>query len=408
MVQIDRTTFPRLRYVETLPVVHHDQPFLMLRDPLQLSDRVVLVPADLAPALGLFDGTTEFKDMQEILSGEYDYHVTQPDLDELMNTLNGAYLLENDRSNAVMTEKLEDFRRAPNRMANLAGNSYPRQPDELSQLLDGFIARAGKPDPVDANVRGLISPHIDYQRGWRVYAQGWESVREAARSAELVVILGTDHYGPDRYLTLTRQHYATPFGVLKTPRELVDSLADAIGPSVAFAGELYHRGEHSIELAAVWLHHIRRGESCEMLPILCGSFLPYWNGTENIEDDEYLADAIEILREIVIQRKTLVIAAADLAHVGPAFGGKALELQDHARLKHEDEQLIESICSGDAETFLDIIMRSNDHNNVCGVAPIFLAMKILAPLQGSLLAYEHCPADDEHHSTVSVCSLLLR
>jgi AmmeMemoRadiSam system protein B len=407
MNQITRTSFPRLRYVETLPVVHHDQPFLLLRDPLQLSDRVVLVPADLAPALGLFDGTNEFKDMQDILADGYNYHVAQPDLDELMDTLDAAYLIENDRSKAAMTEKLEDFRRAPCRPANLAGSSYPQQSDDLSRLLDGYIDRAGSTDPVNAGIRGLISPHIDYPRGWRVYAQGWESAREAARSAELVVILGTDHYGPDRYLTLTRQHYATPFGVLKTPRELVDSLADAIGPSVAFAGELYHRGEHSIELAAVWLHHIRRGESCEMLPILCGSFLPYWNGTENIEDDEFLADAIEVLREIVNQRKTLIVAAADLSHVGPTFGGKALELPDHARLKLEDEQLIDSICHGDAETFLDIIMQSNDHNNVCGVAPIFLAMKILAPLQGSLLAYEHCPADDEHHSTVSVCSLLL-
>ncbi|MEJ2561732.1 MAG: AmmeMemoRadiSam system protein B [Anaerolineales bacterium] len=107
------------------------------------------------------------------------------------------------------------------------------------------------------------------------------------------------------------------------------------------------------------------------------------------------------------QRKTLIVAAADLSHVGPTFGGKALELPDHARLKLEDEQLIDSICHGDAETFLDIIMQSNDRNNVCGVAPIYLALKILAPLQGSLLAYEHCPADDEHHSTVSVCSLLL-
>ncbi len=407
MDQIDRPTFPRLRYVETLPVVHHDQPFLLLRDPLQLSDHVVLVPTDLAPVLGLFDGTTEFKDMQAILSGEYDYHVSQPELDELMHTLDEACLIENAKSNAMMIEKLEDFRRAPYRPAHLAGNSYPQEPDELTQLLEGYLDQVGKVDVGDEKLRGLISPHIDYQRGWRVYAQGWESAREAVRSAELVVILGTDHYGPDRNLTLTHQHYATPFGVLTTPHELVDSLADAIGPSSAFAGELYHRGEHSIELATVWLHYMRQGESCEMLPILCGSFLPYWNGTDSTENEEILKDVIERLREIVTQRNTLVVAAADLAHVGPVFGGKALDLQDHTRLKNEDERLIDSICGGYPESFLNIIKRTNDRNNVCGTAPIYLTMKVLEPLQGSLVAYEHCPADDEHHSTVSVCSLLL-
>ncbi len=408
MNQNDRAVFPRLRYAETLPVVHHDQPFLLLRDPLQLSDRFVLIPRSLAPALSLFDGTNEFNDMQEILAGELDYPITQADLDELINTLDEACLLANAKSNAVIAEKLEDFRRAPCRPANLAGNSYPEQPDELSQQLDGYLDRVGRVDSVDTAIRGLISPHIDYQRGWRVYAQGWESARETVRSAELVVILGTDHYGPDRAITLTHQHYATPFGVFTTPRDFVDSLADAVGPAQAFDGELYHRGEHSIELAAVWLHYIRQGKNCEMLPILCGSFLPYWNGEEDIEADEFIADAIECLQEIVAKRRSLVVAAADLAHVGPAFGGKELDLRGHARLKNEDEQLLEAICKGQADAFLDTIMQNHDRNNVCGVAPIYLAMKILAPLQGTLVAYEHCPADNEHHSTVSVCSVLLR
>jgi AmmeMemoRadiSam system protein B len=187
----------------------------------------------------------------------------------------------------------------------------------------------------------------------------------------------------------------------------VDTLAESIGTELAFEGELYHLSEHSIELAAVWLHHMRGGEPCEMLPILCGSFGPYWMGAASLDEDEFFfRNAVDTLRQITSQKRTLIIAAADLAHVGPAFGGEALELQDHTQLKHEDDRLIDAICKGDPDTFLKIIFENNDSNNVCGVAPIYLAMKILTPTQGSLVSYEHCPADTHHQSTVSICSLL--
>lgn len=406
MQEVRQSIYPRLRYIETHPVVHRDQPFLLLRDPLQLSERVVLIPRELAAVLSLFDGTVEINDMQEILSSEYNVGVSQTDIIELMQSLDEAYMLENPRSKGLMEEKLEAYRSSPYRPTKLAGNSYPDQLDELCQTLDKYLDQSGPVEPEISEIRGLISPHIDYERGWRVYAEGWKHAQDAARSAELVVILGTDHYGPDRSLTLTRQHYATPFGVLPNPTKLVDALADTIGPEFAFRGELFHRSEHSIELAAVWLHHMRQGKTCEMLPILCGSFMPYWNGTAQIEEDEFLMDAIEALREIISKKQSLVIAAADLAHVGPVFGGIALDLRDHTRLKQEDDELIDVICKGDPDSFLEIILRNHDHNNICGVAPIYLAMKILAPLHGSLIAYEHCSADPEYHSTVSICSLL--
>ena len=406
MEEIGQYTYPRLRYIEIHPVVHRNQPFLLLRDPLQLSDRVVLIPEELTAALRLFDGTVEINDMPEILLSEYNSHVTKMDIEELFQSLDEAYLLDNRTSKAIMEEKLENYRRAPCRPANLAGKSYPEQADDLRQSLDGYLDQIGDVAPENAKIRGLISPHIDYERGWRVYAEGWAHAQEAVCSAELVVILGTDHYGLDRSLSLTRQHYATPFGVLPNPTQLVDSLVDTIGPELAFRGEFFHRSEHSIELAAVWLHHMRRGESCEMLPILCGSFMPYWSGEASIEEDEFLVRAVDVIRDFSTRKRTLIVAAADLAHIGPAFGGKALDLQDHARLMHDDQMLIDAICKGDADSFLDHIFENEDCNNICGVAPIYLAMKILEPLQGSMIAYEQCPADSEHHSTVSICSLL--
>ena len=70
----------------------------------------------------------------------------------------------------------------------------------------------------------------------------------------MVVIFGTDHAGSAGRLTPTRLPYATPWGPLPLDVEAVDALSAALGEGVAFGEELHHRREHSIELAAAWLH----------------------------------------------------------------------------------------------------------------------------------------------------------
>jgi AmmeMemoRadiSam system protein B len=256
-------------------------------------------------------------------------------------------------------------------------------------------------------VRGLVSPHIDYARGGLVYAHVWKQARDAVKAADRVLLLGTDHNGSAATLTPTRQSYATPYGVLPTAVDVVDRLAATLGRETAFAEELHHRTEHSIELAAIWLHHIRGGEPCELVPLLCGSFHPYTQEGVDVGTDERLGLALRVLREAMPGRQTLVIAAADLAHVGPAFGGSPLSVTGRARLRAADDALLAQILSGSAEGFLEEIRQVQDRYHVCGVPPIYLALRLLEPVQGRLLAYELCPADERGTSQVSVCGLTL-
>ncbi len=152
-------------------------------------------------------------------------------------------------------------------------------------------------------------------------------------AADLVVILGTDHYGGGDLFTLTRQNYATPFGVLPTDTDLVDALASELGEEAVFAGEIRHQGEHSIELAAVWLHFIREGKPCQLLPVLCGSFYSFVQGEGDPAVDDRVNLFLDKLQALTKNRRTLVVAAGDLAHVGPAFGGEPLNLDDRAHLE---------------------------------------------------------------------------
>jgi MEMO1 family protein len=217
------------------------------------------------------------------------------------------------------------------------------------------------------------------------------------------VIFGTDHFSEGYPITLTRQNYATPFGVLPTDTGIVDQLAGVLGEEAAFAGELHHRQEHSIELAAVWMHYMRKGRPIHMVPILTGSLD---SGPAPLPG-ERLDNFLDTLQNAARGRKTIVVAAGDLAHVGPAFDTEPVTPGNLVLLKDADNELIQAICQGNAEGFYQAIQRVQDRNNVCGVAPIYLTLRLLAPLKGSSQGYAVCPADQANTSVVTVCGVTL-
>jgi AmmeMemoRadiSam system protein B len=255
----------------------------------------------------------------------------------------------------------------------------------------------------------LVSPHIDYERGGPVYAQVWGRAAQAVREAEVVVILGTDHNGSPSAVTATRQSYATPYGLLPTDQAVVDALGEAIGEEAIFSEELHHRTEHSVELATVWLHHLRDGQPCQLVPLLTGSFYSYVNGEQgDPAGDPKLERAVSALRSALAGRRALVVAAGDLAHIGPAFDDRPVDFYRKAQLEVQDRVLIETICRGDAESFFQVLRDEGDRRNVCGLPPIYLALRVLGDARGEEAGYDRCPADMNDTSFVSICGVVWR
>jgi len=409
MTTLKQTQLARLRLIDIRPYEQDGRPYLLLRDPLQLTGQAVTIPQQLAPLLMLCDGTRDIKALSAALAVRYGLRVEPDVMAELVDALDEALLLDNERFFEAREQVLNDYRQAPFRPPSSAGQSYPADADELDLVLRRYLNTVNEQDDgeIDAgDVRGLVSPHIDYMRGGLTYARVWKRAEEAVRAADLVVLLGTNHQGGDNMLTLTRQHYATPYGILPTARDVVDGLADVLGHQAAFADELCHRIEHSIDLAAVWLHYMRGKLECEVVPILCGSFAHFVEGDENPASDPTLNSAIDALRQAIDGRRALVVAAADLAHVGSAFGGRPLDLGSRVQMQAADCKLIEQMCAGDAEGFFTAVKDDGDRYNVCGLSPIYLAMRILAPVRGEQIIYDRCPADQNGTSLVSICGIL--
>ncbi len=406
---------PKLRPIEIRPHAHNGQTYFVLRDPLELHDGSLLLPQPFAAALSFFDGKRTVEEIAAAFALRFGFPLEPAVVDQLVEAVDEACLLENERSAAARRQKTEAYRQEPFRPARLAGLGYPQDPAQLFGLMESYLApfppvtaSADSAPAVPASWFGLLSPHIDYPRGGPVYAQVWQQAGDAIRAADLVVLLGTDHNGDDPF-TLTRQNYATPYGLLPTAQGAVDAVVDVIGEEAAFAGELRHINEHSLELVAVWLHHMRRGEPVEMVPILVGSLYRHiWNGSSP-EEDRRINDVLAALTAAGRGRRVAVVASGDMSHVGAAFGGDPLDDAARARVRQDDEDLIAAMRRGSASDFYDLIRGVRDRNNVCGVTPIYLMLRLLGDdVRGELHGYASCPADAEDASAVTVCGMVFR
>jgi AmmeMemoRadiSam system protein B len=407
-MQLERDARPLLRPLDFQPVLYQGQPMWFLRDPLQLSDQQLFMPEAIAPLLTLIDGRRTQMEIHsafcQLVGTSLDPAVTL----EAIERLNDALLLENERSQRALQVRLDEYRSQAYRPPALAGNGYPADPEALAEYLEGF-ARGGATPAWHG--RGLVSPHIDYARGGQVYSQVWAAAEASILEADLVLIFGTDHYGGPGTVTLTKQAYATPYGALPADLDLVGRLAATLGEDAAYAEELHHRSEHSVELSAVWLHHIfhKAGkEPCPVVPILVGSFHHFVMNGRKPADDSRLNVFLETLQQETSGRHVLAVASVDLAHVGPNFGDEfVMDRLRRESLAEQDQQLMAAALDGDAESWYSQIAAVGDRNRICGFAPTYLMLRYLGKSNGLQIAYDQCTADNQDTSLVSICGLLI-
>ena len=409
------TAYPKLRRLNLRWTQWEGKEVLVLQDPLRMTENSLVVPQPLTPFLSLLDG---LRDTEEIAAGfllrtGVPIPLTQVDL--FIKTLDDALLLENQRFFSTQQEALEKYRSAASRTPALAPGGYTDDPAEMRRVFDKYCQEVQDGDgeydsqAVDGVV-GLISPHIDYTRGWKTYAKVWQPARKAVEDADLVILLGTDHNGASGSLTLTKQSYATPWGVLPTDIDLVDRLIEILGEERAFTEEVNHIGEHSIELASVWLHYMAGGKPKNVLPILCGhheAAIASTVGEDVDQDFRPLWDALALLAELAYEPNVLVVAAADISHIGPAFGDSdPIDDTGKSGVQTTDLKWLEAACSGNSDLMAKYILQNGDPTRICGLAPIHHMVTLLDGSTGRTLDYDQCAADDDFGSLVSIAGTL--
>lgn len=407
--------YPKLRPIEIFPFDDEGKQNVCLRDPSNLSEAMVVISPQVLEIISLFDGKHSVLDIQTAYARRYGTILPREQIEGIIAKLDEGMLLESDGFLRYMTDLKDKFRRSETREAAFAGKGYESDPVGLRKQLDRFFTSDGGPDKSpttrpkkkssSGSVKGAVLPHIDLERGGPCFAWGYKEIGESS-NAQCFIVLGTAHGHADGQFVLTKKDFETPFGILRTDKEMVNALEKAGGEEL-FKEEFVHKNEHSLEFQAIFLSYLYDGnKDITILPVLCSSFQEMIHSGVSPSSVREVSDFIETLRRVIREsgREVFLLASADLSHVGPRFGDPLpLAEQDLQEIAREDLDMIRFIENVDAEGFFRSIQKDGDKRKICGLAPIYVLLKLTETSRGKLLKYEQWPDPMGMVSFASIC-----
>jgi hypothetical protein len=403
---------PALRPVEIIRVPNGQGALVtVLRDPEAIAPHAVEVRAPLDAALGLFDGRRETAEIAKLLRGR-GIRVTDSEVERLALDLEDAAYLVGPTARARKAAIARAYAAARTREATHAGGAYHGDPQALARFVEtSCLGRAGGAK-LDGEIVGLVAPHMDLWRAAVGYGHAYAALRDRMpKHLETVVVLGTCHAGLRSAFCMTRKGFATPLGELGVDGPMADELAAGAAEDV-YEEELKHKGEHSIEFQCVFLRHLlgeERAARVRIVPILCGLGRPQVQRRDPAQD-RVASRFLGTLGDALARRagRVLVVAGADLAHVGPRFGDAApLDEAGRHALERRDRESLDLAVALEAAPFFDHVTEDLYERRVCGTGPLYTllrSMEALGAQRGRLLSYEQ-NVDPEEGSIVSHASV---
>jgi hypothetical protein len=98
----------------------------------------------------------------------------------------------------------------------------------------------------------------------------------------------------------------------------------------------------------------------------------------------------------------VVIAGADLAHVGPRFGDPApYDEEDRHRLQATDRASLDLAAGGLHRDFFSQVQADLETRRVCGLGPIYALLRVLPEAARGELAHYEQTIDPDEGSIVS-------
>lgn len=378
--------YPKMRWVEVLPVSQDGREMFYLRDPEGLTEKSLVVSKDVLFLVALMDGKRSLRDLQEeyVRASGSIVHLEQ--IQSVVEAMDTSLLLDNERFQSCLQKLKMEYDAAPYRPPCCSGKSYPENKDELLSYMGKMFAETQSPT-MAREIQGILAPHIDYARGYKVYQQTYRFLPFTHR--ELLVVFGTCHSMTPNLWNISLKDFCTPLGILPC----ASGLADLIKGNPVLnkhLDEWSHRSEHSIELQLPIIQFLLEGRKIEILSILTGSMQEHVNGTDHL-DGKVLQDLADNLRQILEDygKPYLLLAGADLAHIGTQFGDSyALDRPTLLKSKTKDEEILEAIRQVDGHRFLDVIRAEKDRRRICGLAPIYFQLSLLEGSTCEIVGYD--------------------
>lgn len=402
--------YPRLRRLEAVPAKQQGQDVIALRDPEGYVRNLVGLPPPIYYIAALCDGTRSLRDLQAAYVRRFGDIITSDQVAAIMRELDGKLLLDSDTFRAYKRRMDEEYLSLPNRPMISAGSGYAADPRALVQEIRTMLEEGGEPHALAGMPAGVVAPHIDLERGRECYGKLYSALIPTFTPGQelLVVVLGTCHGEMEGPFALTRKNYLTPFGLVETDAGLAEGLAQAAGMA-GLGDELSHRSEHSIEVQLPLLSVVLGGpDRFRLLPVTCNSYHGYIESGMSPGEVPEISSFITALQGLLsaMEEKVLLMASADLAHVGRRFG--SLLPLDAVLLSStiaKDKEMLDKVKGGDAEGFYSYIASEKDARHICGLPPIYTLTKALGGRRSELIDHGHW-YDSNEGSAVTFAGLV--
>ncbi len=419
---------PHARPVQPLPVQNEGKQFVALRDPSMLIQQTMVIPPQALGVVQLFDGSLTVAEIAGRLvredDPERDAHVAEASrqIEALVEQMDKFGLLWGPTFESYerqVAEKLVEHGAFPIRvsaslvqMAHQArgGGEPPEDPAERDawarelavEQLGNWLEAAEDPE-FDKGVRGLVVPHLDYQRAAGVYADGYRAW-VGATPPDRVVILGTNHFGLGDGVVMTRLGFETPLGRVEADAQVIAKLEERLGGRL-FKDELDLLPEHSIELHLPWIRHVL-GDVPVVAALLPDPLVPMIaEDGGRVSHGEFVEALESVLGEV--GGRTYFVASADLSHVGPQFGEpKPVDDARRVEVERHDREHLGRFVTNDAAGFLEAMEWCKNPTRWCSIGNMAATMRLAGADEVELLDYRQA-VDDQGMGLVSCAAVAL-
>ncbi|MBP7795770.1 MAG: AmmeMemoRadiSam system protein B [Elusimicrobiales bacterium] len=400
------------RETEILPAMDEKKQMslIVLRDKEGITNKNLAMPAELLLILQMFDGSNSIKEIQSNIMKQTNVLLPESELIHLAEELDNALFLENEKTAAVRISLIDDFKKATTRKPCHCGISYPDNTLELTSFISGLYKIEKDISITPNTLSGAISPHIDFRRGGRVYSSTYSKLHQLSKP-DTIIALGTSHRGGNSPFIMTRKNYETPYGEIETDKDLYQKFKDILWYEPD-EEEYYHKNEHSLEFQAIWIKYIWRENTPKWLPVLTSRFERFATDItpSKIDSIEKMFKSIErLVSEISKDKKILIIAGADLSHVGPRFGDDInITPQLKSDIEKKDREKIEYILKLDYDGFYSAVMKDKNSTRICGLSPIYSSLRLVKAIkpESKPELLDYAQADDPFGGFVSFASIV--
>lgn len=396
--------YPRIRSVEAFPADEEGITFAVM-DPTGIAETPLSLSRAAMFVLGLMDGCRSVEEIRKAFLQSTGQVLPAGQLELMIQQLDAAHYLDSPRFAEHYNRMVAAYRMLPVR-ESLDPASLGAADGGLPQLLDELLDHEMPELPdVTARLVGLVAPHLDYPRGAPNYARAYGILRQCP-PPERIIVLGTNHFGQATGPVATRKHFRTPLGTTRTDAAFIKALEHRLGVDLC-EREFDHKREHSVELQLLICQHLLGCEAFELVPILChDASTP--SGTAPYDGQGAdLADLGRAMAESIDEddRTTLVIAGADLSHIGFRFGDECdLDVPFLREIEQHDLAALGALCGPGEELFLDYVRQQENRTRICSTGCLYTLSVALRGARRQLLGY-HQAIDADSGTGVTSCAM---